>query len=333
MPPFESAVVEHILQRLSRTDEEIPWYPSLAQVLLSSPPAAHRTDCASAGRGAVRTAFSDPCCCRGLIRGLVSLKVGFVDFSGGGEPTLHPEFHELAQACIRGGLGLALTTNAAWSQAQSTDILLDGFSFLRIALDASNDQVHDRIHGRSGSRDFQKVLGNVERLMRERERRGSRLIAGGEALLTQANMNFVEEITGLARDLGLDYIRFRAETGPSDSLLPEQRETVGKLIEELKAAVHPFPVFEQVRIHGSGSGCRILPFHLVIDPCGDLYACSHFHQRPDLPCFGNLLSQPADKLWLGLAHSQTIKSLRAHQCNIHDCPWRFCPNLPQDAGR
>lgn len=333
LPPFEGAVVRDIIQRSRRAGKEVGSYPSLAQVVLCRSGDHQRSDCASDVQRGGLILFPASEGLKILVPNLRSLKVSFIDISGGGEPTLYPDFHQVAQTCRKGGFRLALETNGVWSNVQTADSLVHYFSFLRINLDASNDQVYDRIHGPGQSREFQRVLSNVERLIREKQRAGSQLIVGGEALLTQTNMNFVEEISALARDVGLDYIRFRAGTELSDSLLPEQRERAGKLIEETKARVAPFPVYEQVSVHRAGYGCRISPYQLVIDSSGRLYACSRFYQRPDLRSFGNLFSQPADKLWLGLDHSRTIKLLRTSECSIHDCPWRFCSNLPQHAGR
>lgn len=310
IPPFEKAVIERINHRLNSEEGQYRLSPSLARVVL---PSTGEGDCSGAD-------FSR------LMQGLLWLRVGLIDFSGGGEPTLQPDFHKYTQGCIGSGIDMGLLTCATWTDGQTVDVVVDNFSFLRVNLDASNDQVYNSIHHPEHPYLFQQVIKNIERVIYERDRRKSQLVVGAETQLTQANMNFMEEITGLARDLGMDYVQLRIGRS-RDSLLPEQIEMVRKLAEELKSVFHPFPVYVQIDTPGINSGCRLAQFQLTVDATGEIYSCSCFRRKSSSRSWGNIFKQPIEKIWLNSRHRQGIESLERESCNLSECRWNFCSDL------
>jgi radical SAM protein with 4Fe4S-binding SPASM domain len=321
IPPFEKAAIEHINRRLK--GEQYHLYPSLAQVILPSPGEGDYSgntsgDLYHTGGKFLTTADF----CR-LMQGLSSLRVGLVDFWSEGKPILHPDFHKFTQEFMGSGINLGLLTCATWSDGQTTEVVVDGFSFLRVILDASNDQVYNRIHRPGHPYLFQQVIKNIERVIHERDRRKSQLVVGAETQLTQANMNFTEEITGLARDLGMDYIQLRIGSS-RDSLLPEQVEMVKKLAEELKSVFHPFPVYAQIDTPRINSGCRLARFQLAVDATGEVHSCPCFRKKLSSRSFGNIFKQPIEKIWFNPRHRQVIESLERDSCKLIECRWHFC---------
>jgi MoaA/NifB/PqqE/SkfB family radical SAM enzyme len=328
-PPFEESVLEDIVRRQSGIQGKIEGYPAVVQIQLAPASDYGRAGRTSSPQSIARASSINTESLTRLIDGLTRLKAKWVDFSDG-EPVLHPEFGPLARSCVDNGLKVKLLTNAAWHDDEMVEFLVEVFSFVSVNLDAGSQQVYDRIH-HSKPGDFQGVLKNVEDLVRHREECRSQLVLGAEANLTQWNMNFTEEIAALARDLGLDYVRFRAgRTGP-DFLLPEQRETAEALIRELINGFHPFPIHCQIAPSEPVDGCRISHFQLVVDACGDFYVCPEFRQRHDLRPFGNILDQSADELWLGPEHQKTLTEVDRSPCPVVDCPWcgynRFLPEV------
>ena len=258
-----------------------------------------------------------------LRESLHSLKVKFIDLSGGGEPTLHPGFGEFAQMCIKEKFKLSLLTNAVSLDPNVIDLLVKGFSFLRVNLDASNNEVYNRIHHPPTPREFQKVVANLEMIVSEKEEQKSDLVIGAEVRLDQSNLNFMEEMTCLAKDMGMDYIQFRVNHKTSDSLLSEQISGVNKLIKELKDRYHPFEVYGEVETRKFRGGCWLSPVHLIISPSGDVYPCPQYPYHQKATCFGNIFTQSAEELWFGAEHSWIVEHLKENDCPIKDCPWHF----------
>jgi len=262
-----------------------------------------------------------------LLHSLRSLKVKFINLSGGGEPTLHPSFSEFVEMCIGEEFKLSLLTNAVWLENMVVELLVDGLSFLTANLDASNDEVYNRIHNPPHRDEFQKVLAGLERIVSERQRRKSDLIVGAEVRLCGANLNFVEEITRLAADLGLNYVEFRVWQTASDPLHPDQTESVQKLIEELKASFSPFPLHAEIRSRRPSHECWLAPVLLAVGPSGDVYPCPHFASRPGISAFGNIFALPAHALWFGPEHRGAVEQLKGSKCHIQDCRWHFSSEL------
>ncbi|KPL01223.1 MAG: hypothetical protein AMJ91_00795 [candidate division Zixibacteria bacterium SM23_73_3] len=317
--PFEKAVIERIFPRTKEISKGTIPYPAIAGVYLSYTCNHNCSGCPCGHNHKRENAFMGLNGFSKLLNALHFLRVKFIDLSGGGEPTLHPEFSKFAQMCIKEKFELSLLTNGTSFDPKIVDFLIEGFSFLRVNLDASNDGVYDRIHHPPTQGEFRKVLGNLERIVSQRERKKSDLVVGARVRLCQTNMNFIEEMTCLAKDMGLDYIQFRVNQNAFDPLLSEQKREVYKLIKELKNSYHPFEVYGEIETGKSGRGCWLSPLHLIIDPVGDVYPCPHFVQHPEIISFGNILAWPADRLWFGPVHRRVVEQWKKNDCHLKDC--------------
>lgn len=321
--PFEKAVMERIFPEAAKICKGGIPYPAIARLYLSYTCNHNCSGCLCGGDRKRESALMDSNRFSKLLDALHSLRVKFIDLSGGGEPTLHPQFYQFAQMCIKEKFELSLLTNGVSLDPKLVDLVVESFSFLRVNLDASNDEVYNRIHHPPTPREFQKVLRNLERVVSERKRRESNLMVGAKVRICQANMNFIEQIIRLVKDVGLDYIQFRTNHKAFDSLLSEQEREVNKLIKELENRYLPFEVYGEVETGEFRRGCWLSPIHLIINPAGDAYPCSHFGHRPDITSFGNVFTEPADGLWFGSEHKRVVNYLKENDCPFKDCRWRI----------
>jgi len=256
-----------------------------------------------------------------LLKYLHSLKVKLIHLGQGGEDTLHPKFDEFTRRCIDEGFELSLLTNASSIPPNTIQLLVQAFSFIRVALDASDVGVYDKIHRPANHREFERVLANLDGMVAERNRRKSNMVLGAEVRLCQANMNFTEQIVQLAKDLGLDYLQFLFERNDTDRLLPDQETQVRRLIRELMSSFHPFPIYGTDKDKKPKGGCPLATSLLVITPTGDVYPCPYFHRRSDVTSFGNIFSLPPEELWSGGEHQRMVKRLSQRGCHIEGCRW------------
>jgi MoaA/NifB/PqqE/SkfB family radical SAM enzyme len=327
LSPPQRAVMEGVLSAKKRSEKGPLRFPALAQILLSNVCNHGCPGCPFGTQCKKDHAFMAPDHFAALLDALVSLKVRLIEISGGGEPTLHPDFKGFARSCVNKGFRLGMLTTGAWREAGTLKLVVEVFSSLQISLDASNHQVYNRVHHPPGPGEFQKVLENIEAVARKRETENPKLVLGAEVRLRQTNMNFIEEITLLARDLGMDYARFRAaRTGP-DCLLAEQAARAKRLIEELKTRHDTFPLYEDIRDDRAQRRCEFSRLLLVITPAGDAYACPHLFRRPKIASFGNLFADNPEKIWFGAERARTIQFLGERPCRIDECRWRSCNDL------
>jgi radical SAM protein with 4Fe4S-binding SPASM domain len=327
LSPFDRAMMERSVPKTGARPEEEMTFPVSASLCLSNSCTHNCSGCAHASDRRDKNAFLDADSFDRLLSCLRSLKVEFVDLRGGGEPTTHPEFRRFAQMCVNEGFDLSLLTNCASLDSQTTRLLVDGFSFLIVNLDASNDEVYDRIHRPPDPREFQKVLANIDRVVHEKKRGESKLTVGAQVRLRQANVNFMEQITRLAGDTGVDYIQFRIDQKAPDALLPDQIDQVNRLIPELRHEYAPFPVHGDIESpEPAAGGCSACLSQLVVNSAGDVYPCPHFAKLPQETCLGNVLALPPEELWFGARHKTVMQQLRQSDCPVRYCRWRVYGN-------
>ncbi len=265
--------------------------------------------------------FSDPRNFSELLGSLRGLGVKSVEFSGGGEPTLHPEFGELIERAADQGFKLGLLTNASLLSGRTADLVVEHFTYVRVNLDASDAKVYDQIHDPPERYGFQTVLENLEEIIAKRNRRDSKLTVGAKVLICQTNMNFVEDVINLSKDVGCDYLQFKPMRNAKDSLLPEQAGMVNDLISSLRERYHPFSICGGAKGSRTDRKCWLSPIHLVVDPLGDVYPCCHYQYRRESTWIGNLFKEPLEKIWFGQRHKEVIRALKVEECNLYDCRW------------
>ena len=320
---FDRAMIGRSALTATRSPEEEMSFPVSAGVCLSNACTHNCPGCASGSDRNGEDMVLDPGSFDELLSGLRSLKVKFIDLRGGGEPTTHPEFRRFAQMCVKAGFDMSLLTNGTLLDSSTARLLVEGFSFLIVNLDASNDEVYNQIHRPRDPRELQRVLANIDRVVRERDGAESKLTVGVQMRLCQANFNFLEQTTRLARDTGVDYIQFRIDHKPTGSLLPDQIDQVNSLILELRQEYAPFPVYGDVQIPGPASeGCPAHLGYMVVNPVGDVYPCPHFAKLPQKTCLGNIFALPAEELWFGRRHKTVMQRLQESRCPVRHCRWR-----------
>src|SRR5580698_7742933 len=77
---------------------------------------------------------------------LRSLNCKMVVFSGGGEPTLHPDFGSCVASAKSRGMKTGVITHGGYIGKWHSSFL-QFVDFVRVSLDASNDKEHQEIHG------------------------------------------------------------------------------------------------------------------------------------------------------------------------------------------
>lgn len=267
--------------------------------------------------------FFDPNSFDKLLKSLHRLEVKSIELSGGGEPTLHPKFGELVKQSANEGFELGLLTNGSLLSGEIADLIAEHFTYIRVNIDASDEQIYNQMHSPPETFGFQILLKNLEEVISKRNQRNPKLTVGAKALVCQSNMNYIEDIINLSRDVGCDYIQFKPMRNADDSLLSEQVERVDGLIKALQEEHRPFLIYGGAKGSKTNRKCWLSPIHIVVDPLGDVYPCCHFQYRRGPTRIGNLFDQPIEKIWLGKRHKEVIRNLEVRECNLYDCRWHY----------
>lgn len=138
-----------------------------------------------------------------ILEDCATLGVQSVEFTGGGEPTVHPDHLEIFDRANAHGLKLALVTNGCllrdrWEQ------ILKRFSWIRVSLDAGTPETYAAVR-RTTPVNFGRALANIARL----SALGGPKI-GVSFIVMKENAHECGEAARLAKLAGAESIRFAA---------------------------------------------------------------------------------------------------------------------------
>ena len=122
-----------------------------------------------------------------MIDDIASMGVKSLEFSGGGEPTMHPQFEEIAEHAYNKELKLGLFTNGTNFHY---DILKD-FRYVRIGLDAADSDMYCRTKGVHPEL-FGVACDNVKKFVRE-QMGSQRPRVGVKFLIHPGNQKHIKE--------------------------------------------------------------------------------------------------------------------------------------------
>jgi len=131
-----------------------------------------------------------------------------VQFTGGGEPTVHPNHTLVFQECLDRGMDLALVTNGAKLNGKILEILMQS-AWVRVSIDAGLASTYGTIR-KVDPGVFQRVWDNVRNLVRLKEGAKSKLLIGIGFVVTKDNWAEVLQCAHRAKDIGVDNIRISA---------------------------------------------------------------------------------------------------------------------------
>jgi MoaA/NifB/PqqE/SkfB family radical SAM enzyme len=150
------------------------------------------------------------------------LGVKAIQYTGGGEPTVHPQHREIFQATLDRGLDLALVSNGsifrkADAAADSTVNLLLRAQWVRFSMDAGTRETYASTR-RINPALFEQFQRNVSALTEARRGLATRppLVVGIGFVVNKDNWREVVKATEIARDIGADNLRISAVFQPDD---------------------------------------------------------------------------------------------------------------------
>lgn len=128
-----------------------------------------------------------------------TLGVEAITFTGGGEPTVHPDHIEIFEHAQGLGFKTGLITNGVKLSLHS---VYDNFDWVRISVDAGTKETYNSIRNHTG---FDGVWGSIETLVES-----ARGVIGVGFIVTRDNYKEIYQATLLAKRSGASYIRIGA---------------------------------------------------------------------------------------------------------------------------
>lgn len=227
-----------------------------------------------------------------------------ITFSGGGEPTQHPDFDRLLEHAFALGLDCGLMTNGVFN-SYNRHIIADRCKWVRISLDTTNGEKYKKWKGIDKTA---QVIENLKYLY-QKTKVGINCNIGMEHTIDD-----IESLMALQHTC--DYIQFRP-------ILPRYYNA-----EDVQVN---YEVWEYLRLNYSNhpkvnmsddkftdlvtsqtfpfTSCEGHFFNPVVQANGDVTVCM-YHPKDDRFVFGNLNKDTFENIWRSEKRKQIIKDLR-----------------------
>jgi radical SAM protein with 4Fe4S-binding SPASM domain len=267
-----------------------------------------------------------------LIDSLSANGLKSIVLSGGGEPTLYPNFSELVSYIHSKKLKLGIITNGLYN-SKDIENSLKLATWIKFSLHASSKDDYMQMTGsenRFGQMGFDRVTRNVKALTSIAD---ENLHISCGFVITSLNENHKSLISFFqyARDeLNVDYILFKNYSGPDETLQPKlEQSEISRLMEEIKNENEQSKIFENLKALRNnlnrgrkefGKECPIVHSGLIclIGSDGGVYPCQPLLQETyragaggEKYCFGYLNKQSFTKIWHGKKRHSFLENLNA----------------------
>lgn len=257
---------------------------------------------------------------------------------GLGEPMMHPRFFEMVE--YASSRGITVTTNSnitLLTERRAIRCVTSGLNCIHISLDGATAQTYERIRVRAH---FERVIGNLERLVQVRQRLGSSLPRLQLVMvMMRQNLHELPDLIRLAHRYGIERVfvqhlchDFGESSLPShylpmrdfvqsETLLHEEPERIDSYFHEARCVAHELGV--DVRLPRTR-----LKLHAPGTPgpqrCDWPWRGAYFsYQGYAMPCcmvstpdrinFGTITGQSAGQLWHGEQYEQFRRELSSEE--------------------
>ncbi len=250
-----------------------------------------------------------------------TMGVGAIQFTGGGEPTVHPRHMEIFRAALDFGLESALVTNGnilrkGWEE------VLPRFAWIRVSLDAGSAATYAKIRRVPESK-FMMALQNLKALSEATRNTGT--VLGASFIITKENYLEVQKAAEVVARTGCPSIRFAAVFTP-DLADYYNEDMLGEIEEQLHYAEvladqSQFTIHNQfsLRMGDLRSGrpaysfCGYQEFNVYIGGDLNVYRCCNTAYN-DLGLVGSLQDQSFADFWKIQEKAEAYGGFDARAC-------------------
>lgn len=143
-----------------------------------------------------------------IVNDCEKMGVRAIEITGGGEPSVHPDFLRLSQMILDAGIDLGVVTNGTKIGDTARNILVHA-KWIRFSIDAGTALTYAE-YRKTTPRVYGEVRDNLRELVRLRNATKTELLIGVGFVVNRKNWTEVVEAAQRARDDGADNIRISA---------------------------------------------------------------------------------------------------------------------------
>jgi GTP 3',8-cyclase len=259
-----------------------------------------------------------------VISELGRLGVRSLPLGGGGDPSCHHELAKILRSINRAGMDTSFYTNGELLKTDTIAATVETCSWVRFSLDADGPEMHQLVH-KASPKAFDKVVRNIDRMVRARTRAGTDMTLGAGFLVKPETIKGMFGATKLCKELGLDYIRIRPFFGYDNKPICNETEAT-EVLDELKRceelASDDFDVnFPPHRMQWVAQGdaeikyrrCNVHHFATYIGGDAKVYLCCHTVGW-DKYCLGDLNKNTFEEIWFSEERRKIYENIDYRDC-------------------
>ena len=168
-----------------------------------------------------------------IIKDCSEMGIKSIEFTGGGEPTVHPDHVAIFNSVLDAGMHLGLITNGVIFRKDFEDTILKS-TWCRFSLDAGSAKTYSQVR-EVPEKMFEKVLNNIKKLSDKKKEIDSKTTLGVSFIVTDQNYPEIYSAAKIASELGVDYFRvgyYRTDEGFTAGDFEESKTLINKSIED-----------------------------------------------------------------------------------------------------
>lgn len=151
--------------------------------------------------------------CFEILDDLAELGVKAVQFTGGGEPTVHPDHLEIFEHALNLGLECGLVTNG-YILKPGWEVILPRFKWVRVSVDAGTSETYARVRGlpqaKRGRSALARTLENISKVADRLDFTYSDCLLGIGYVVTNENFEELPSAVEIFSESGASYVRLSA---------------------------------------------------------------------------------------------------------------------------
>jgi MoaA/NifB/PqqE/SkfB family radical SAM enzyme len=219
-----------------------------------------------------------------IFRQLADAGVKSITFTGGGEPTVHPDFDHIVHYAAMQGLEMGMYSHGGHINQKRAAYLKRHFTWVFVSLDECTPEAYKASKGVDR---FDKATEGIRNLVAAE---GNATVGVG-FLLHEGNWRDTHKMVRLGKELGADYVQFRptvhfAMNKPGE--LAENTSWITGALAHLGAYTHDSFVIadaERFRMYRDWDGhgysqCHWSALQTVITPNGKVWRCTNKREHP-----------------------------------------------------
>jgi MoaA/NifB/PqqE/SkfB family radical SAM enzyme len=243
-----------------------------------------------------------------------------VIISGGGEPTIHPNFTEILYYIKNKGLKIGLNSNGLALNEVKAKAIIECCSYFRISLDSGSPEMHQKIHGMNELA-FNKVLENIRMFSQLKKELNGKVAFGTGFLTSEMTKPDIDNFFRVSKECGADFAQLRPFTGDYTKIDAELNDAKEKYEDEnfkVNSSAHKYARFEDEEKRDY-KRCLGMFFNTVVTANFKVFACLH-HRQNEKYFIGDLNQNTLKELWNSSRIMQVFENI-----DCAECP-SFCRN-------